>query len=82
MAESGECVECGRPMALLSGLTVNGTAYHIQCWLHGRPVPQARPATRPDQARPSGVGHSDQPYDRSRVMPAVEPLQLGNKRAA
>jgi hypothetical protein len=84
MAESGNnCLECGRPIALFSELAVNGNAYHTDCWDNGRRfIPQARPATGPDQARPSGSGHRDQPYDRPRVMPAVEPLQLGNTRAA
>jgi len=76
MAESGKnCVECGRPVAMSSGITINGATYHIHCWHYeGRPVPKARPATGPDQAHPGGVGH----YDRPRVMPAVEPLQLGH----
>ena len=84
MAESGKnCVECGRPMALFSGLTINGAAYHTDCWDNGRRfILQARPATGPDQARPSGAGHSDQLYARpGGVMPAVETLQLGNTRA-
>jgi hypothetical protein len=56
MAESGKkCVECGRPLEIFSGLTVNGDAYHTHCWdRRGRPVPQARPETAPDQARRSG----------------------------
>jgi hypothetical protein len=84
MAESGKkCVECGRPMALFSGLTINGAAYHTDCWDNGRRlIPQARPATGSDQARPSEVGQGDQPYDPPRAMPAVEPLQLGITRAA
>ena len=79
MAESGNnCVECGRPVAMFSGITINGAAYHAHCWVRGETVPKARAATRPDQAPPNGGGH----YARPRVMPAVEPLQLGNTRAA
>jgi hypothetical protein len=78
MAESGKnCVECGRPVAMFSGLTINGAAYHSHCWDTGRRlIPKARPATGPDEARLSGGGH----YARPRMMPAVEPLQLGNTR--
>jgi len=80
MAESGrKCAECGRPMTLFSGITINGAAYHTDCWDTGRRfIPQVRPATRPEQAHPSEGGD----YARPRVMPAVEPLQLGNTRAA
>jgi hypothetical protein len=79
MAESGKtCVECGRPVAMFAGITINGAAYHAHCWDRGEPVPKARGATGPDQAPPSGGVH----YARPRVMPAVEPLQLGNIRAA
>jgi len=61
MAESGKnCVQCGRPVAMFSGITINGTAYHNHCWHGGQPV------------RP--------PYTRPRVMPTVEPLQLGHTR--
>ena len=50
-----KCVECGRPLELSSGMTINGAAYHDHCWdRRGKPVPQVRPATRADQARPSG----------------------------
>ena len=71
MADSGKnCLECGRPVAMFSGITIKGAAYHAYCW-H---LPKARRATRPDQAPPGGVGH----YDRPRVMPAVQPLQLGH----
>jgi hypothetical protein len=84
MAESlKKCVECGRPLASFSGLTINGNAYHTDCWDNGRRLTlQARPVTRSDQARPNGAGHSDELYARPRVMPAVKPLQLGNTRAA
>ena len=77
MAESGKnCVQCARPVAIFSGITINGVAYHAHCWNHGgTPVP-----TSPDQAHPSGGGHGDLAYARPRVMPAVEPLQLGNTR--
>jgi hypothetical protein len=81
MAESGKnCVECGRPIApMFSEITINGDAYHAHCWHYGgRPVPKPRPATRPEQAHPSEGDH----YARPRVMPAVEPLQLRNTRAA
>jgi hypothetical protein len=56
MAESAKtCVECGRPLEMCSGMTINGDAYHYDCWdRRGRPVPQVRPATTADQAHPSG----------------------------
>jgi hypothetical protein len=40
MAESGRnCVQCGRPIAMFLGITINGTAYHAHCWdLGGEPV--------------------------------------------
>ena len=78
MAESGKnCVECGRPVAMFSGLTINGAADHSHCWDTGRSlIPKARPATGPDETCLSGGGH----YARPRMMPAVEPLQLGNTR--
>jgi hypothetical protein len=74
MTESGKnCVECGRPVAMFSGITINGAAYHNHCWDNGRRiVPKAPLATGPDEARSSGYH-----YARPRVMPAVEPLQLG-----
>jgi hypothetical protein len=77
MAESGKnCVECGRPVAMFSGITINDAAYHSHCWDTGRRlIPKARPATEQDEAL-SGGGH----YARRRTMPAVEPLQLGNTR--
>ena len=80
MTESGKnCIECGRPIAMFSEITINGAACHAQCWHYGRPLPTARPATRPEQAaHPSGGGD----YASPRVMPAVQPLQLGNTRAA
>jgi hypothetical protein len=80
MAESGKnCIECGRSIAMFSEIVaINGAACHAQCWHYGRPLPTARPATRPEQAYASGGGH----YARPRVMPAVEPLQLGSTRAA
>jgi hypothetical protein len=79
MAESGKkCVECGLPIAMFSAMMINGVAYHAHCWHYGdRPVPKVRPATRPEQGHPSEGGD----YARPRVMPAVAPLQLGNRRA-
>jgi len=68
------CVECGRPVAMFSGITINGSAYHAHCWTVDGPFPKkAPPATRLDQPPPSGDGH----YDRHRLMPAVEAPQLG-----
>jgi hypothetical protein len=83
MAESGKnCVQCGRPVAVFSGITVNGAAYHSHCWHYdGRPVPKTLPATGPDEARFSGGGYSDRPDARPRVMPVVEQLQLGQTPA-
>ena len=77
MAESGKtCVECGRPVAMFSGIAINGAAYHGRCWDTGRRlIPTARPATEQDEALSRG-GH----YARPRTMPVVEPLQLGNTR--
>ena len=48
MAVSGrKCLECGRVVAMFTGLMVNGAAYHAICW-DGRikPVPKAPPAPR------------------------------------
>jgi hypothetical protein len=81
MAESGRtCVKCGHPVAIFSGITINGAAFHNHCWDRVEPVPEALPATRPDQARSRGGGHSDQPYARPREMPVVAQLQLGRTR--
>jgi hypothetical protein len=57
MAESGKnCVQCGRPVAMFSGITINGAAYHSHCWHYdGRPVPKTRPATL-DQMRRASAG--------------------------
>jgi len=84
MAESGRtCIACGRPIQMFAGITINDAAYHNDCWNRREPVhPQARPATGPDQARPSWAGHLDLPYDPPSVMPVVESLQLGDTRAA
>jgi len=77
MAESGKtCVECGRPVAMYSGITINGAAYHNHCWDIGRRVVPNAPATGPDEARSSGGRH----YAWLRVMPTVEPPQLGQPR--
>ena len=75
MAESRRnCVECGRPVAMFSGITINGAAYHNKCWDTGRRlVPKDPPAPGPDEARSNGGAH----YAWVRVMPVVEPLQLG-----
>jgi hypothetical protein len=80
MAESARmCAECGRPLVLFSGVTINGAAFHNQCWDGGRRlIPQPPPATSPDQARRS----EGDPYARPRVMPPVGSLQLGNRRGA
>jgi hypothetical protein len=33
MAEvSKKCVECGRPLAMFSGLMIGSDAYHTRCW--------------------------------------------------
>ena len=55
MAESARmCAECGRPLVLFSGVTINGAAFHHSCWDGGRRlIPQPSPATSPDQARRS-----------------------------
>jgi hypothetical protein len=64
MAESGRnCVECGGPVAMFSGITIDGAAYHTRCW---EQMLLAR-STVP-------------PYTRPRVMPVVEPPQLGHTR--
>jgi hypothetical protein len=60
MAESTKtCVECGRPLEMSLGMTINGHTYHHRCWdKRGRLIPHARPVARPDQACPSkGFGH-------------------------
>jgi hypothetical protein len=46
MAESGRnCVECGRPVAMFSGITINGAAYHNQhCWDRSEPISGVMPA--------------------------------------
>ena len=45
MAESGRnCVECGRPVAMFSGITINGAAYHNHCWDRSEPVSGVMPA--------------------------------------
>jgi hypothetical protein len=55
MAESGRtCAECGQPLKVFSGLTINGDRYHDFCWeTRGRTDLKAPPATEPDQTRPS-----------------------------
>jgi|SwirhirootsSR2_FD_contig_31_14605300_length_904_multi_3_in_0_out_0_2 hypothetical protein len=56
MAESvKQCAECGRPLEMSLGMTINGQTYHYQCWdRRGRPIPKARRATVPDLAHQSG----------------------------
>jgi hypothetical protein len=45
MAESGRnCVECGRPVAMFSGITINGAAYHNHCWDRSEPISGVMPA--------------------------------------
>jgi hypothetical protein len=45
-----KCVECGRPLELFSGLTVNGATYHDWCFgTRRKPIPQPRPAAESDQ---------------------------------
>ena len=74
MAESGKnCVECGRPLAVFSGITINGAAYHNHCWDIGRRIVPKAPSPGPDEARSNGGAH----YAWFRRMPVVEPLQLG-----
>jgi hypothetical protein len=49
MAESGRtCVECGHPVALFSGVTINGAAYHNHCWDQGLRL-MVMPAVEPLQ---------------------------------
>jgi hypothetical protein len=50
------CAECGQPLKVLSGLTINGDRYHDFCWeKRGRTDLKAPPSTTgPDQARPGG----------------------------
>ena len=67
------CVECGRPVAMFSGITINGARYHAHCWTIDAPLPKPPPATSLDPPRASVDGH----YDRHRLMPAVEAPQLG-----
>jgi hypothetical protein len=74
MAESGRiCAECGRPVAMFSGITINGARYHAHCWTIDGRLPKPPPATSLGQPPPSVDGH----YDRHRLMPAVEAPQLG-----
>ena len=79
MAESGKnCVECGRSMALFSGITINGAAFHNPCWDIGRRiVPKAPPTSGPDEARSNGGAH----HAWVSVVPVVEPL-LGQTSTA
>jgi hypothetical protein len=66
MAESEKCVECGRPLEMSLGMTINGDTYHTHCWdERGTPLPKARSATsltesgtRPDLARPRDGLHT------------------------
>jgi hypothetical protein len=70
MAESGRsCVGCGHLIQMFSGISINGAAYHIDCWdSPGEPAPRVRPTEG---------AQSDRPAARARVMPAVVQLQLG-----
>jgi hypothetical protein len=51
MAESGKnCVLCGAPLKIFSGLTLNGDSYHDFCWeRRDRAAPKVRPSTAPDR---------------------------------
>ena len=55
MAETmKQCAECGRPLVISFGVTINGQTYHYRCWdRRGRPIP-ARRGTIPDLAHQSG----------------------------
>jgi hypothetical protein len=56
MPESARnCGECGGPVTMFSGITINGAAYHNHCWDRGDPVPESFPATRPHRARRAGA---------------------------
>ena len=59
MAESGKnCVECGRPMALFSGITINGAAFHNPCWDNGRRLIPPRPETLDQVVEKLQLGHA------------------------
>jgi hypothetical protein len=64
MARERNCVECGHPLQMYSGVTINGAAYHDHCWDKVVERFQRAPASSPRGVRP-------------RVMPAVDRLQLG-----
>jgi hypothetical protein len=50
-----QCAECGRPLEMSLGMTINGHTYHYRCWdKRGTLIPYARPTARPDQVRPGG----------------------------
>ena len=73
MAESGrKCVWCGQPLEAYPGITINGAAYHDHCW--------DRPSEPVPQVRPSGSAHRSPARRPSRLMPAVDHLQLGSPR--
>jgi hypothetical protein len=73
MAESArKCVQCGYAVRMFSGVTIGGVPYHTGCW---------GGLFKPVSPERTGSIDREQP-DVPRVMPAVGPLQLGNRRAA
>ena len=54
MAESGRiCVECGRLVAMFSGITINDASFHGECWLTGRRlIPKAGQPESPGKPSP------------------------------
>ena len=92
MAESGKnCVECGRPVAMLSGLTINGAAYHSHCWDTGRRlIPKAGKAPGwhgPICAKPVIPNLLASPAQDDRADPShgageTVPARSGSRRAA
>jgi hypothetical protein len=49
MAERGKtCAECGLPLKIFSGLTIDGDTYHDFCWgTRGKTAPKAHPMWKP-----------------------------------
>jgi hypothetical protein len=54
VAESGRnCKECGQPLKVFSGLTIDGDSYHDLCWENRRGATPKTPPRVSSEVTPS-----------------------------